>query len=233
MSTLAATTSEAGWDVASSRHDLSSTHSPDAPETEGYSDQEGAFGFVHSLETGSTVDGPGVRATLFVSGCFLRCQYCHNPDTWHLKRGTRVSIETALARLAGLEPAGQIPDLQKIPRGSLGPSLHTVSSSMHTVLSLSFFITHNMRTQLSAGRLNGTIPILYVFLARSGKTVKEVSLVNLDADGNERAEEAGSRDDHSESHQHVQQRVDLLAAGRGSERRGNDRSGGAEVSAER
>jgi hypothetical protein len=44
---------------------------------------------------------------------------------------------------------------------------------MHTVLSLSFFITHNMRTQLSAGRLNGTIPILYVFLARSGKTVKE------------------------------------------------------------
>lgn len=95
--------------------------------------------------------------------------------------------------LAGLEPAGQIPDLQKIPRASLGPSLHTVSSSMHTVLSLSFFITHNMRTQLSSGRLNGTIPILYVFLARSGKTVKEVSLVNLDADGNERAEEPGAK----------------------------------------
>jgi len=105
MSTQAPTTSEAGWDVSSSRHDLSGTRSPEAPETEGYSDQEGAFGYVHSLETGSTVDGPGVRATLFVSGCLLRCQYCHNPDTWHLKRGTRVSIDTALARLADFAPA--------------------------------------------------------------------------------------------------------------------------------
>ncbi len=95
--------------------------------------------------------------------------------------------------LAGLEPPGQIPDLLKMPRGSLGPSLNTLASSMHTVLSLSFFITHNMRTQLSSGRLNGTIPILYVFLARSGKTVKEVSLVNLDADGNERPEAPGQR----------------------------------------
>jgi hypothetical protein len=95
--------------------------------------------------------------------------------------------------LAALEPVGQIPDLQRIPRGSLGPSLGTVSSSMHTVLSFSFFITHNMRSQLSSGRLNGTIPILYVFLARSGKTVKEVSLINLDADGNERPEAPGAK----------------------------------------
>jgi len=95
--------------------------------------------------------------------------------------------------LAALEPVGQIPDLSRIPRGSLGPSLHTVSNAMHTVLSFSFFITHNMRSQLSGGRLNGTIPILYVFLARSGKTVKEVSLVNLDADGNERPETPGAK----------------------------------------
>jgi hypothetical protein len=95
--------------------------------------------------------------------------------------------------LAALEPVGQIPDLSRIPRGSLGPSLHTVSNAMHTVLSFSFFITHNMRSQLSGGRLNGTIPILYVFLARSGKTVKEVSLVNLDADGNERPEAPGAK----------------------------------------
>jgi hypothetical protein len=95
--------------------------------------------------------------------------------------------------LAGLEPVGQIPDLQKIPRGSLGDSLRTVSSSMHSVLSFSFFITHNMRAELSSGRLTGTIPILYVFLARSGKTVKEVSLINLDADGNERPEAPGAK----------------------------------------
>jgi hypothetical protein len=95
--------------------------------------------------------------------------------------------------LAGLEPVGQIPDLTRVARGSLGPSLSTVSTAMHSVLSFSFFITHNMRTDLSSGRLNGTIPILYVFLARSGKTVKQVSLINLDADGNERPEAPGER----------------------------------------
>ena len=105
MSTQALTTSEAGWDVSSSRHDLSGARSPDAPEAEGYSDRTGAVGFVHSLETGSTVDGPGVRATLFLAGCLLRCQYCHNPDTWHLKHGSRVSVDTAVARLADFAPA--------------------------------------------------------------------------------------------------------------------------------
>jgi hypothetical protein len=90
--------------------------------------------------------------------------------------------------MAGLEPPGQIPDLMKMQRGTIGPSLQSVANSMHTVLNLSFFITHNMRTQLSSGRLNGTIPILYIFVARSGKAVREVSLVNLDDDGMERAE---------------------------------------------
>jgi pyruvate formate lyase activating enzyme len=93
------------WDGTASRHDLRSAGSPDAPETAGYADEVGASGFVHSLETGSTVDGPGVRATLFLAGCLLRCQYCHNPDTWHLKDGTRVPVETVVARLAGFAPA--------------------------------------------------------------------------------------------------------------------------------
>jgi hypothetical protein len=95
--------------------------------------------------------------------------------------------------LAGLEPVGQIPDLLKMPRASLGPSLHTVSNSMHSMLNFSFFITHNMRAELSSGRLNGTIPILYVFLARAGKTVKEVNLVNLDGDGVEHPDSPGAK----------------------------------------
>jgi hypothetical protein len=93
--------------------------------------------------------------------------------------------------LAALEPVGQIPDLLKMQRASISPSLHTVANSMHTVLNFSFFITHNMRTELSSGRLSGTIPILYVFITRAGKTVHEVSLVNLDEDGMERPEAAG------------------------------------------
>lgn len=88
-----------------SRHDLRHDLSPDAPETESYADVEGAFGYLHSYETGSRLDGPGVRVTLFVSGCPLRCQYCHNPDTWHLKDGTRVAVEHVVARLGHFAPA--------------------------------------------------------------------------------------------------------------------------------
>jgi hypothetical protein len=89
--------------------------------------------------------------------------------------------------LAGLEPVGQIPDLLKM-RGSLAPALRSMATSMHSVLNFSFFKTHDMRQELSAGRLGGTTPILLVFLARAGKTVHAVTLVALDAAGVEHAE---------------------------------------------
>lgn len=88
-----------------SRHDLRHDLSPDAPEVENYSDEAGAFGYVHSYETGSRLDGPGVRVTLFLSGCPLRCQYCHNPDTWQMKHGVRVSAEQVVTRLGHFAPA--------------------------------------------------------------------------------------------------------------------------------
>ena len=49
---------------------------------------------------------------------------------------------------------------------------------------LSFFITKNMRSQLSEGPVFGTLPVLYVFLARTGKTLHEASFVSLDSEGN-------------------------------------------------
>lgn len=50
-------------------------------------------GYIHSLESFGTVDGPGVRLVVFCQGCPLRCQYCHNPDTWEIGKGTRMSAE--------------------------------------------------------------------------------------------------------------------------------------------
>src|SRR5918995_6375748 len=92
--------------AAGSRHDLYVGVSPDAPDTnEADGDADGAFGYVHSYESASRYDGPGLRVVLFLSGCLLRCTYCHNPDTWHLKDGTCVSAQHVLDRLAQFAPA--------------------------------------------------------------------------------------------------------------------------------
>lgn len=90
---------------ANSRHAMRLSQSPDAPETAEFNDVRGDFGWIHSYETGSSVDGPGIRVTVFMSGCLLRCLYCHNPDTWHLKDGTRVSSERAVQALASYATA--------------------------------------------------------------------------------------------------------------------------------
>jgi pyruvate formate lyase activating enzyme len=88
-----------------SRHDLRVGNSPDAPDESQIKDEQGAFGYCHSYETASRYDGPGLRVVLFVSGCLLRCTYCHNPDTWHLKDGTYVSADHVLRRLGDFAPA--------------------------------------------------------------------------------------------------------------------------------
>ena len=90
-----------------SRYDLRVGISPDAPDENAVKDEVGSFGYCHSYETSSRYDGPGLRLVLFLSGCLLRCSYCHNPDTWHLKDGTYVSIDQVLRRIGDFAPSIQ------------------------------------------------------------------------------------------------------------------------------
>jgi hypothetical protein len=85
--------------------------------------------------------------------------------------------------LSALEPPGSVPDLTRLPRGSVDAALYNVERSLGSILSFSFFITKQMKVDLRAGQISGTLPILYVFLARSGKTIREVSPIALDDNG--------------------------------------------------
>jgi hypothetical protein len=85
--------------------------------------------------------------------------------------------------LAGLEPIGQVPDLTRISPEMLSGELAALRGSMSTILRFQYFITKDMRADFGRGSIGGTLPILYVFLARLGYTVTDATHVTSPADG--------------------------------------------------
>jgi pyruvate formate lyase activating enzyme len=91
-------------------HDYYAIYPADVADVEPAQD---LIGYVHSWEVGSTVDGPGLRFVGFLTGCLLRCQYCHNPDTWHKHNGHPISVSRAMKRI------GQFAQVLKISQGGI------------------------------------------------------------------------------------------------------------------
>lgn len=60
-------------------------------------------GNIHSIETCGTVDGPGIRFVIFMQGCPLRCQYCHNPDTWQTDTNKLITIDEIMQKYDGVK----------------------------------------------------------------------------------------------------------------------------------
>ena len=97
-------------------------------------------GFIHSTESFGSVDGPGVRFVIFVSGCPMRCQFCHNPDTWDMQVGRKRSADDLLSQalryksywgteggitVSGGEPLMQIDFMIELFRKAKEKGIHT------------------------------------------------------------------------------------------------------------
>lgn len=97
-------------------------------------------GYIHSLESFGSVDGPGVRYLIFLTGCAMRCQFCHNPDTWNMHSGTPYTADELITKalryrsywkseggitVSGGEPLLQIDFLLELFKKAKEKGIHT------------------------------------------------------------------------------------------------------------
>ncbi|GHH98360.1 pyruvate formate-lyase-activating protein [Neobacillus kokaensis] len=103
------------------------------------------IGNIHSIETLGTVDGPGIRYVIFTQGCLLRCQFCHNADTWEIGSGKQMTVSEIMNDLesylpfiqasgggitvSGGEPLLQIPFLIELFKQCKLKEIHTTIDS--------------------------------------------------------------------------------------------------------
>ncbi len=103
------------------------------------------IGNIHSIETFGTVDGPGIRYVIFTQGCLLRCQFCHNADTWEIGTGKQMSVSEIIDDLksylpfieasgggitvSGGEPLLQIPFITELFKECKKLGVHTTIDS--------------------------------------------------------------------------------------------------------
>lgn len=98
------------------------------------------LGYVHSVESFGLVDGPGVRYVLFLQGCAMRCQYCHNPETWAFTKDTAKTPQQAFEAayryrnywrnnggltISGGEPLLQLDFVSEVFRLARAKGIHT------------------------------------------------------------------------------------------------------------
>ena len=60
-------------------------------------------GNIHSIESCGTVDGPGIRFVIFMQGCPMRCQYCHNPDSWTTNANKLMTVDEIMQKYDGVK----------------------------------------------------------------------------------------------------------------------------------
>ncbi|MET7481680.1 pyruvate formate-lyase-activating protein [Streptomyces sp. NPDC005538] len=106
-------------------------------------------GRIHSWDLSTGVDGPGTRFVLFLSGCPLRCLYCANPDTWHMRDGKETTVDEVMAEIekyrsfittagGGVTLTGGEPLLQSAFTGEV--LRRCKAAGLHTALDTSGFL---------------------------------------------------------------------------------------------